>query len=169
MHKVSYDKRDLQITISKQKMKKIGNYCKLCNEIRNWDVSCGICCKICDCIIPQSRKRKNKWSNKTDHPKSARRLVEKESRPGCSTQDCVTRGARFAFPSPRRIRFPLFTPRRIITSYSTRVATHRRSLGQNATLGSAKSACSRNRPRRFRIRVAIPCAITRYERRRLCQ
>lgn len=33
------------------------------------------------------------------------------------------RNARSAFPSPRRIRFPLFTLCRIITSYSTRVAT----------------------------------------------
>lgn len=64
------------------------------NKIHNWDISCGIYCKICDCIIPQSRERKNKWSNKTDHPKSARRLVEKDSRP---LLDPGLRNARSAF------------------------------------------------------------------------
>jgi len=40
---------------------------------------------------------------------------------------------------------------------------------ENATFGSARSARSRNSPRWFRIRTAIPCAITKYERRRLCR
>lgn len=62
------------------------------------------------------RERKNKWSNETDHPKSARRLIENDSRPSLDPGLRNARSARFR-PLGEYV-FPFFTPCRIITSYS---------------------------------------------------